>query len=55
MLRARERYGPAFDDGVVYTYLALVERDAAPGCRVFDYSGVGQRSYWFVNRGRIAR
>ncbi len=55
VLRSRARYGRAFDDTVVYTYLALVERDAAPGCTVFDYSGVGQRSYWFVNRGRIAR
>jgi methylase of polypeptide subunit release factors len=54
VLRCRTRYGSAFDDTVVYTYLVVVDRDAEPGRRVFDYSGVGQRSYWFVNRGRIA-
>lgn len=54
VLRCRALYGPAFDETVVYTYLVAADRDAAAEFRVFDYSGVGQRSYWFVNRGRIA-
>lgn len=54
VLRCRTRYGAAFDDTVVYTWLASIDRGTPPGCRVFDYSTVGQRSYWFVNRGRVA-
>jgi len=50
----RARYGAAFDATFVYTYLLKVEREGAPGCRVFDYATVGARSYWFVNRGRAA-
>jgi methylase of polypeptide subunit release factors len=53
---ARASYGAAFERTCVYTYLLKVERGgASAGCRVFDYSTVGQKSYWFVNRGKVAR
>jgi hypothetical protein len=52
----RACYGAAFEETFVYTYLLKVERGAAaPGCRTYDYSTVGQKSYWFVNRGKVAR
>jgi len=51
----RTRYGAAFEETFVFTYLLKVERgSAAPGSRVYDYSTVGQKSYWFVNRGKVA-
>jgi methylase of polypeptide subunit release factors len=54
ILQCRARYGASFDTTVVYTYLAAIERSDRRSCDVLDYSTVGSRSYWFVNRGRVA-
>lgn len=54
VLRCRTHYGPAFDTTWVYTFLLLARADGGTaGCRVVDYTSVSQRSYWFVNRGRV--
>ena len=56
VIRARSAYGRDFESTVVYSYLLLCQRRGSENpCRIFDYSRVGHRSFWFVNRGTVAR
>jgi len=54
VLRSNVAYAQDAGKTRVYTYLLRARRRAGGRCQVIDYSRVGQRSYWFVNRGTIA-
>jgi len=55
VLNSRLAYRQRPDDTMVYTYLLQTTKVPGTGtCEIIDYSRVGQRSFWFVNRGTIA-